>query len=204
MAVGSSTGHSRVAHRSMTAAELMRLPEDGNRYELVRGELVAMAPAGFLHGVIVDRIGRRIGDYVEQYSLGVSAAAETGFQIERDADTVRAPDYAFVSHERLAGRNPASGYAKVTPDLVVEVVSPRDHQPDVGAKVAMWLDAGVRLVWVVDPASSTNRRPPRARNGFHLRRRRHAERRPGAARLHLPFGGHIRRVTRRQNQSLRT
>ena len=139
----------------MTPAQLLGLPDDGNRYELVRGELVAMAPAGFLHGIIVDRIGRRIGDHVERHSLGVSAAAETGFQIEREADTVRAPDYAFISHERLSGRTPATGYAQVTPDLVVEVISPSERQSDVDAKVAMWLDAGVRLVWVVDPASRT-------------------------------------------------
>ena len=155
MAAKSSTGHPAIAHKPTTAAELMQLPEDGNRYELVRGELVAMAPAGFLHGVIVDRIGRRIGDYVEQHSLGVSTAAETGFQIARDADTVRAPDYAFVSHERLAGHTLATGYAEVIPDLVVEVISPRDRQRDVHAKIAMWLDSGVRLVWVVDPASRT-------------------------------------------------
>ena len=155
MAANSSTGHPTIAQKRTTAAELMQLPDDGNRYELVRGGLVAMAPAGFLHGVIVDRIGRRIGDYVEQHSLGVSAAAETGFQIERDADTVRAPDYAFISHERLAGRTPVTGYAEVTPDLVVEVISPGDRRSDVDAKIAMWLDAGARLVWVVDPASRT-------------------------------------------------
>lgn len=155
MAANSSTGHSWVAHRSMTAAQLLQLPDDGTRYELVRGELVAMAPAGFLHGVVVDRVGRRIGDYVERHSLGVSAAAYTGFRIERDADTVRAPDYAFISHERLAGRPPATGYAEVAPDLVVEVISPHDRQSDIDAKTAMWLEVGVRLVWVVDPASRT-------------------------------------------------
>ena len=153
--MAAKTGHPAVAQKPTTAAELIQLPEDGNRYELVRGELVTMAPAGFLHGVIVDRIGRRIGDFVERYSLGVSTAAETGFQIERDADTVRAPDYAFVSHERLAGHTPATGYADVIPDMVVEVVSPNDRKPDVEAKVTMWLDAGVRLVWVVDPAQRT-------------------------------------------------
>ena len=155
MSAKRSTGHPSVAQEPVTATELMQLPDDGNRYELVRGELVTMAPAGFLHGVIGDRIGRRIGDYVEHHALGISAAAETGFQIERDADTVRAPDYAFISHERLAGSPPAAGYADVIPDLVVEVLSPRDRQPEVDAKTTMWLDAGIRLVWVVDPASRT-------------------------------------------------
>ena len=155
MAANRSTCHSSIAQRPMTAAQLLELPDDGNRYELVQGELVARAPAGFLRGVVVDRIGRRIGDYVERRSLGVSAAAETGFQIKHDADTVRAPDYAFISHERLRGSLPATGYAEVTPDLVVEVISPRDRPSDVDAKTAMWLDAGVRLVWVVDPASRT-------------------------------------------------
>lgn len=136
----------------MTAAGLLALPDDGNRYELIRGELVKMSPAGLLHGVVVDRIGRRIGNYVERHDLGRCAAAETGFRLERDADTVRAPDYAFISHRRLAGHQPSAGYSDTIPDLVVEVVSPHDRPPAVAAKCAAWLGAGVRLLWVVEPA----------------------------------------------------
>lgn len=136
----------------VTAARLLALPDDGHRYELIRGELVKMSPAGLLHGVIVDRIGRRIGNYVERHDLGRCAAAETGFWLERDADTVRAPDYAFISHRRLAGHQPSAGYSDTIPDLVVEVVSPQDRPPAVAAKSAAWLGAGVRLLWVVEPA----------------------------------------------------
>ena len=140
-----------IKNAPMTAARLLELADDGNRYELVRGALVKMSPAGLLHGVVVDRIGRRIGDYVERHELGLCTAAETGFRLEQDTDTVRAPDYAFLSRRRLAGGRLPAGYSDTIPDLVVEVVSPHERPPAVAAKNAMWLDAGVRLVWVVDP-----------------------------------------------------
>lgn len=150
-----SGGDAAARNEPMTAARLLELAADGNRYELIRGALVKMSPAGLLHGMVVDRIGRRIGNHVERRALGRCAAAETGFRLERDADTVRAPDYAFISHRRLAGREPSAGYSDVVPDLVVEVVSPHDRPAAVDGKIAMWLDAGVRLVWIVDPAKGT-------------------------------------------------
>lgn len=92
MAAPATTGPRRDAasrHEPMTAARLLELADDGNRYELIRGALVKMSPAGLLHGMVVDRIGRRIGNHVERRALGRCAAAETGFRLERDADTVR-------------------------------------------------------------------------------------------------------------------
>lgn len=135
----------------MTAKHLLAMPDDGMRHELVRGELLTMAPAGDRHGVVADRIGRRIGNFVETHNLGRTLAAETGVFIHRDPDTVFAADYAFISNERLAGASPATGYAEVIPDLVVEVVSPNDRPAYVADKTAAWLAAGVRLVWVAHP-----------------------------------------------------
>lgn len=136
--------------RGMTAEQLLDLPADAMRHELVEGELRSMAPAGFEHGKVALRLGARILGHVESHRLGDVLGAETGFVLRRAPDTVRAPDVAFVQ----AGRSPAgrtAGFAELAPDLVVEVVSPGDRASEVAAKAEMWLDAGVRLVWVVDP-----------------------------------------------------
>jgi len=87
---------------------------------------------------------------VREHDLGLVVAAETGFTLARDPDTVRAPDVGFVSRERVPDPLP-KGYAEFAPDLAVEVLSPDDRPGEVLAKVADWLNAGSRLVWVVDP-----------------------------------------------------
>ena len=110
-----------------------------------------MTPAGFRHGVIAQRLAQRLSVYVESADLGVVVAAETGFQIGHDPDTVRAPDIAFVSRERAPARDRLTGYYPGAPDLAVEVISVGDHYVDVSQKTADWLSAGVRQVWVVDP-----------------------------------------------------
>ena len=142
------------AKKLMTASELLALPDDGQRYELIRGVLIAMAPASAPHGAITDRIGRRIGNFVEANDLGKTYAAETGVFIEHDPDTVRAPDYAFTSHERIAGASLSSGYSEIIPDLVVEVIAGDYRSSVVDTKTRMWLDAGVRLVVVAYVAST--------------------------------------------------
>ena len=134
----------------MSAEELLELPDDGMRHELVEGELRTMTPAGAEHGRVALSLGARILAHVEEHGLGEAYAPETGFVLTRGPDTVRAPDVAFVSAERLTGE-PTPGFAELAPDLVVEVVPPWDRASEVSSKAAMWLDAGVRLVWVVDP-----------------------------------------------------
>jgi Uma2 family endonuclease len=133
----------------MTAEELLELPDDHMRHELVEGELRTMAPAGEGHGWVAMAIGSKVFDHVEQQRLGRVYAAETGFILRRRPDTVRAPDVAFVAADRLPAKG--RGFAELAPDLVVEVVSPSDRASEVAEKAEMWLDAGVRLVWVVDP-----------------------------------------------------
>jgi Uma2 family endonuclease len=81
--------------------------------------------------------------------------AETGFLITRDPDTVGAPDIAFIQEENLPDVDPTEAYWPYAPDLAVEVVSPRDTTGDVDDKIRAWLDAGTRLVWVVDPRLQT-------------------------------------------------
>ena len=142
------------AKTAITADELpalsVRFSAAGKRTELVRGDLVVMAPAGGRHGQIAHTFALFIGIHVRDRSLGRVFAAETGFLLRRRPDTVRAPDVAFVTGERLGHETPA-GFLALAPDLAVEVVSPGDSTATVRDKVQDWLEAGTRLVWVVYP-----------------------------------------------------
>lgn len=135
----------------MTAAELLELPDDGKRRELVEGVLREMTPAGARHGRVAARLTSLLDQHVMVERLGTVLAAETGFRISRDPDTVRAPDVSFVARERIPPEGPPEGYWDLAPDLAAEVVSPNDSAADVQSKVQMWLESGVRLVWVAYP-----------------------------------------------------
>lgn len=134
----------------ITAEELFNMPGDGfHRYELVRGEVVKMAPPGFDHGATAVVIASDLRAYVHEHGGGV-VVSETGFRINTDPDTVRAPDVAFVTEERLPPADQRAGYFPGAPDLAVEVVSPGDTATDVAEEVHEYLGAGSRLVWVVE------------------------------------------------------
>ena len=142
-----------VESRLMTAAELERLPRspDGTRHELVCGDLRTMALVGSEHGRLTGRFDRSLGNYVDAQGLGEVWPGDPGFQLTTNPDTVRTPDVAFISRERLEAVGPLRGYWPGAPDLVVEVISPNDLYTEVEEKVAMWLEYGVRLVFVVNP-----------------------------------------------------
>ena len=142
-----------VSTKLMTADELLRLPDDGKRYELIEGVLNEMSPAGTTHGLTAMRAGAILFTFVHQRDLGEVFAAETGFVLSTDPDTVRPPDAAFVAAERLPTGDLPAGYMCLAPDLVVEVVSPSDTASELQSKVCTWLDTGCRLVWVVYPAT---------------------------------------------------
>ncbi len=134
----------------ITAEELLHLHLPDKRVELVRGALVVREPTGARHGRVTVRLTAPLADFVQANGLGQVYAAETGFKLATQPDTVRAPDIAFVSRTRLSDPEP-EGYPALAPDLVVEVLSPGDRPGETLGKVAEWLDAGCRLVWVVDP-----------------------------------------------------
>ena len=138
-----------------TAADLERMPDDGFRYELVHGEVRKMTPAGNEHGKIAMSVAWRLAQHVEAHGLGAVYAAETGFRLASDPDTVRAPDAAFVCQARLDAVGAVAGYWPGAPDLVVEVVSPGDRYGEVAEKVADWLVAGTQMVVVVEPQQRT-------------------------------------------------
>lgn len=138
-----------VTTRLMSAEALLNGPDQG-RCELVRGKIIRMNPPGSAHGRIVMRIAGPMHVFVEAHELGVVYGAETGFLLERDPDTVRAADVAFVRHDRVPPAD-FNGYIDGAPNLAVEVLLPSDRASDVNAKVRDWLAGGAQLVWVVDP-----------------------------------------------------
>ena len=135
----------------MTAEELLRLPRGRSRYELVRGELITMSPAGSEHGAIVVNLTLLLGQHVKANKLGIVFGAETGFKIAENPDTVLAPDMAFIGRERIPESGLPKEYWRGAPDLAVEVLSPGDVARKVDEKVRQWLSAGARLVWTVNP-----------------------------------------------------
>ncbi|MCC7371758.1 MAG: Uma2 family endonuclease [Chloroflexi bacterium] len=139
----------------LTADDLWQLPDDGMQHELVRGELRSMAPRGFQHGRSSTRIGRSLDHFVEEHGLGEVMTSEIGYRLESDPDTVRGPDVSFISAAHLARVGEPRTFFAGSPDLAVEVVSPNDRYTDVQEKVSEWLQAGARLVFVVDPRRRT-------------------------------------------------
>ena len=134
----------------LTADDLARLQPPDKRTELVRGVMVVREPAGFRHGDVAMAIAARMHMFVSQRDLGRVLAAETGFKLFTNPDTVRAPDVAFVRHDRIPDP-PPRGFAPFAPDLAVEVLSPDDRPGEVLEKVADWLNAGTRLIWEINP-----------------------------------------------------
>jgi Uma2 family endonuclease len=141
------------AAKLVTAEELYAMGDIG-RCELIKGEIVRMAPAGADHGDITAEITFLITKFVKEHQLGKIYAAETGFTIERNPDTTRAPDVGFVRNDRIPARG-GRGFFNGYPDLAVEVVSFNDLASEVTAKVEQWLASGTTSVWVVDPRTRT-------------------------------------------------
>lgn len=138
-----------------TADELLRMPDNAYRYELVEGELRKMSPAGTQHGFLSNEMSWLLTEFVRRNDLGQVFCAETGFRIGRDPDTVLAPDVSFVRKERIAVIGLIKEFFPEAPALVVEVVSPSDTAEEVDDKMRRWIVAGVELGWVVYPRGRT-------------------------------------------------
>lgn len=134
----------------LTAEDLAQVRLPDKRMELVHGRLLVREPPSTEHGRIQATLAYFVTDHVRRNGLGVVFGQDTGFRIASGPDTVRGPDLAFVSHEHAA-ELPRRGYAALAPDLVAEIISPDDRPGEYLAKVAQWLEAGTRLVWVIDP-----------------------------------------------------
>jgi Uma2 family endonuclease len=134
----------------LSADEFALLPSETLRLELMRGELVAMSPTRADHGIVAGNVFGLVGHYIVEHDLGVTYAA-TGFYIERNPDTVLAPDLTFIEATRVTMEDVAPWWVPKVPDLVVEISGRGDREPHIEEKARIWLDAGVRLVWVVYP-----------------------------------------------------
>ena len=139
----------------LTADDMMRLSDKGVRGELIRGVLHEEMPIGRPHTKIVAKLVYILLSFTMPRQIGTVFAADLGVWLERNPDTVRAPDVAFISVERLPLDDDDPGYSEIAPDLAMEVASPRDSRPHIRRKALMWLENGVRLVWMVHPRSRT-------------------------------------------------
>ena len=135
----------------LTADDLLRLHSEGVRGELIRGALHKTAANGIEHGEIAMNLGGMMRNVVRPNRLGRVVGSDAGIRLERNPDTVREPDIAFISAEKLPLDTRVRGYAEVVPDLVVEIISPNDRPVAVYDKAQMWLRFGVRLVLLIDP-----------------------------------------------------
>lgn len=148
-----------------TADELLALPDDGIRRELVEGEIREMAPAGFEHSVVAANFATELNVYVRKHKLGFVGTADPTFRLAGEPDTVRVPDVAFVRRERVEQSGGLTkSFLTGAPDLAVEVVSPNDRHNEIRAKVREYLRAGTAMVIVVhtDDREVTVYRPDRA------------------------------------------
>jgi len=144
--------------RLLTAADLAvmptHLPSGDVDFELDKGRLILTVPPGQLHGRIQSRFAKALGIQGEDAGHGV-VLTETGVVLSRNPDTVVAPDVAFIATVRLPVRESPEGYLETIPDLAIEVRSRNDTNSEVREKVAVYLVAGVRVVWIADPVTKT-------------------------------------------------
>ena len=138
----------------LTIEEFETLPLEG-RWELIDGELVEMSPAADESASIGANVMGLLWSFVRPRRLGRLYTAEGGFVLFPDRPTVRVPDIAFVLAERAPEGKARKRFPRLAPDLVVEVLSPSDRTSDVVAKLEMYQEAGVRLIWLVDPDALT-------------------------------------------------
>jgi len=138
----------------MTADELLQLPEDGWKYELVQGELRKMSPTGEDHGYVAGKIMVSLGSFVYERNLGRVYIAEAGYRLARDPDTVRAPDVSFVRTERV---RKSSRFIEGAPDVAFEVVSPTDSYDEIDQRTRDFLRAGTTAVVIVNPRTKSAR-----------------------------------------------
>jgi Uma2 family endonuclease len=140
--------------RLVTADEFFLQPDHGMRRELVCGEVREMSPAGTRHGRVVGNVFASLHGYAARAG-GLVLESSTGCRLCTDPDTVRVPDVSFIAAERAEAVGDIEGFWPGAPDLAIEVVSPSDSFAEVDEKVAEYLDAGCRMVVVVNPRRRT-------------------------------------------------
>ena len=135
-----------------TQQDLEEWSTQGQRFELIRGELKVMAPVGGVHGSLTADLSGLVGLHANKNKLGECFTAGTGFIAEENPPTILAPDFTFIRQSRVTYPIP-QGYMPLAPDLVLETRSPGDTARAVAAKVELWLEVGAREVWELNPRS---------------------------------------------------
>jgi Uma2 family endonuclease len=135
--------------RIITDDELLQLPEDGRRYEVVDGELVASPAAGLRHAMAVAELIAELHSFADERRLGLVLGPNLLYVLP--SGNRRGSDLTFISAAKAAQLGPDTVFPELAPDLAVEVLSPFDSPRRMMERVGEYLEAGVRLVWVVDP-----------------------------------------------------
>ncbi len=135
-----------------TPEDLLAMP-DGKSYELVGGQLVERK-VGIESSWVGCQVSSRLNPFCEQHKIGWVLLPDAGYQcFPHDPSLVRKPDVSFVKYGRFPGGVLPKGWAKIVPDLVVEVVSPGDTVYELEEKLDDYRKVNVPLVWVINPKS---------------------------------------------------
>ena len=178
----------------ITTEQLLEMDAKGMRGELIRGVFCPTMPVNEEHAQIVMKLGWLLGNVINPGKLGRILGSDGGVLIETDPPTVREPDIAFISSDRRPPGTVVRNYTEIPPDLVVEVVSPSDSVRGINDKASMWINAGVRLVWVLWPETKDDRSPPPRPARHHPPRNRHPNRRRNPPPIQSPHQRHLRRL----------
>jgi Uma2 family endonuclease len=141
-----------ITRRVATEEDLLAMPDDGQKYELVDGE-IRVSPAGNRHSYVAAQLVAALSVFVKEHRLGYVMGADAGFRLP--SKNVRSPDVSFVAAGRFPQNRPPDDFGNLAPDLAVEVLSPHDRPRHVLDKVGEYLEAGVRLIWVIDPRKAS-------------------------------------------------
>lgn len=138
-----------VVKKTWTEKELMALPNNGNKYELINGELI-MGPTGIEHEDIGARLLAALERFVLEHKLGIMCGSSAGYRMK--SGNLRSPDVSFISKKRLQGfKRPPKGFFKGSPDLAVEILSPSDTVENLHEKIVEYFENDTKLVWVINP-----------------------------------------------------
>ncbi len=140
--------------RHFTIRELEQSPPEGE-WEVIDGELIRVNPTSLRAAMTSLTIGSIIREFAIKHDLGIVTGADGGYILFADRETLLAPDVGFISKHRIPADADQGQFPRLAPDLAVEVLSPSDRMAAALGKISIYLEAGVRLVWLVDPVRQT-------------------------------------------------
>jgi Uma2 family endonuclease len=135
------------------------LPEGVSGYELVDGVPVPVGPASFTHGELIIEVGYRLRRHIDGQGVAGRVVSDAGFVLglARDPTRLRGPDVAFVSEAKLREHfdpeRDFGRFGRFVPDLAVEIDLSGGRKPGGRQRIREYLEAGVPLVWVIEPST---------------------------------------------------